>query len=486
MANPWEKYQAPKEAPPEAPAKAAAPWEKYGSTEKKQPGILSRAADKVESWWAAPARSAIMAAQSGENPFTAFNKQFNADPRTAPSDFDVAKKAGLGTDKRLLMTADQQREFDERNNPGRAMSMKQVGMKHDDLYSSSPAEIGAAALGLVNDPLNALPLLGEVKPLAKGATKALSLIDDAVKGGAGKLATSAEKAAVRATGATGVQASKFADDAGRELLDRKLVKFGDTPATVSDRTGKALEKANAQIDSALETLDAKGVKVDAEKIKNTVQEKINALGGDPSKADIARILEGELENVAKAAKVKGAQIPVSEAEQIKRGYNRKAGNWADPEKSQAGKEMYQTYRGAVEDAATAADPSLAQTFKDAKATHGLLAPIQEAAERRALTTQQSPLGGLLDISTAGAGAVGGGPVGAVALPIARRVIAPRMASSWAVTLDNAAGILRKAPELAALEAKDPATFNALVKLAVEKPGLLHPNGGLLKVSGDDR
>jgi hypothetical protein len=484
VANPWEKYQPQKEPAPQA-ADGAKPWDKYSAEAKKEePGLISKGLTKLESWFAAPNRAALSAAQEGQNPLTAWGKQFNADPAAAPTDYDIAKKSGLGTDKKLLFTADQMREMDEKNNPGRAMSMKQVGMKHEDQYSSSPAEIGAAALNLANDPFNALPLLGKIPKVAGGATKALSLVDDAVKGGAGKLGAAAEKAAVRATGATGAQASKFAEDAGRELLDRNLVRFADSPQRVASRTGKALDAANAEIDSALKSLDAKGVKVDAEKISSVLQEKINALRADPSKADVAKILEGELDNVAKAAKAKGApSVPVSEAEQIKRGYNRKAGNWMDPEKGQAGKEMYQTYRRAVEDAATAADPALAGKFKDAKDTYGLLAPIQEAAERRGLTTQQSPLGGLLDISTGGAGAMVGGPVGAVAAPIARRVVAPRLASSWAVTLDSAAGLLRKVPEMAALEAKDPAAFSALVKLAVEKPGLLHP-GGMLKVSGD--
>lgn len=266
-----------------------------------------------------------------------------------------------------------------------------------------------------------------------------------------KLTQLAEKSAVNATGATGKQASEFADNAGRELLDRGIVKFGDSQAKITERAGKAVEGANSQIDAALKKLDAKGVKVDANAVYSKVRDKINTLKSDPSKADIAKILESEIDNLINATDAKdSAKFSLSEAEKIKRGYNRKAGNWADPEKSQTGKEMYQTYRKAVEDAATKADPETAQLFQEGKKSYSLLAPVQEAAERRAATTSQSPAGGLLDVSAIGAGALGGGPAGAVAAPIARRLIAPRLSSSVAVGADKAAQAATSAAEKDAL------------------------------------
>lgn len=284
------------------------------------------------------------------------------------------------------------------------------------------------------------------------------------------LENSAEKNAVKATGATGKQASNFDDGAGRELLDRKIVRFGDTPTDVAARAQKAVEDANGQIDVALKKLDAQGVKVDANDIYDAVRTKINGMKTDPSKADVAKILEGELDNVVNSADAKGAtEVPVSEAEVIKRGYNRKAGNWADPEKSMAGKEMYQTYRNAVEDAATAKDPETAKLFTEGKKAYGTLAPIQEAAERRASTLGQSPYGGLGDISAAAVGMAKGGPIGALLAPVARRLVSPRLASMTAVTADSAAKALRALPDFASLESSNPKAFQAVVSQLVKNP-----------------
>lgn len=273
----------------------------------------------------------------------------------------------------------------------------------------------------------------------------------------GKLKESAEKFAVNATGATGKQAANFADDAGRQLLDRKLVRFGDSQAKIAERAAAAVEEAGKQIDDALKALDKKGIKVDGNHIYAEVQKTINKMRADPSKADIAKMLEGELDNLINATQAKGTTaFGAEEAELIKRGFGRKAGNWADPEKGMVGKEMYQTWRRAVESAAKG-DPAAQLALTKGKEAYGLLAPIQEAAERRAATTSQSPGLGLLDVATAGSGAAAGGPLAAILAPIARRLAGPRMASTLAVTADKAgkalgasAGAAAKAAENAAL------------------------------------
>lgn len=303
-------------------------------------------------------------------------------------------------------------------------------------------------------------LIGAAVPVV---AKAIESGSDAVSNTAGKLKKLAEKSAVNATGATGKEATKFSDNAGRELLDRGIVKFGDSQEKIAGRASAAVEEANKQIDTALSDLENKGVKVDANKIYDSVRKKITELKADPSKADISGILEKELDNLVNATEAKGTtQFGVKEAEEIKRGYGRKAGNWADPEKSMAGKEMYQTYRKGVEDAATAKAPETAKLFEQGKKSYGLLAPIQEAAERRASTTAQSPAGGLADISAALAGFLKGGYVGAVTAAIGRRLVAPRIASSIAITADSAADMLRKIPQLAEVEVKQPAAFQAIV------------------------
>lgn len=303
-------------------------------------------------------------------------------------------------------------------------------------------------------------VIGGAAPLVGAAVRSGS---QAVQTVGDKMKSAGEKFAVNATGATGKQASKFSDDAGRELLDRGVVRFGDSQAKIAERASGAVEQANSAIDEALKKLDARGVTVDGDAIKARIADKIKSLKQDPSQADVVRMLNTELDNVQSALSEGGGNsFGISDAEKIKRGYSRKAGNWADPEKGQAGKEMYQTFRSGVEDAAQAADPDTAKAFEEAKKSYGLLKPIEEAAERRAATTQQHPAGGFLDVTTGVAGASAGGPLGAIAAPIARRVIAPRLASSAAVTFDKAGDLLRKVPQFAELEVKQPAVFQAMV------------------------
>jgi len=339
----------------------------------------------------------------------------------------------------------------------------------------SPVQLKERAINGIKGGAIGLGVQGGAEVIGKAAP---FVSDNARKAGL-YLKKKAEQFAENATGATGKQASEFADDAGRQLLDRKIVRFGDSQEKIAERAGEAVNQANKQIDDALGALEAKGVKVDRNKIYSQVREKINQLKGDESQADIAKLLENELDNVINAAEVGGTDVGISQAEQIKRGFNRKAGNWADPEKGMAGKEMYQTYRGAVEDAAQAADPATAALFEEGKKSYGLLAPIKEAAERRASTTGQSPAGGFLDMTTAAAGLATGGAPGAVAAPIARRVVAPRITSSLAVGADKVSKMLLKSPKFAELAAKNPKAFTALVANFSNKLG----GGEMSKVAG---
>jgi hypothetical protein len=287
---------------------------------------------------------------------------------------------------------------------------------------------------------------------------------------ASALKSLAEKWAVNATGATGKQAANFDDNAGRELLDRGIVKFGNSQEQIAKKAGAAVQQANDDISRALSELEQGGAKVDANKIYSTIRAKIDDIASDPSQADIARQLEGELDNLLKSIEARGGDtnIGINAAEQIKRGYNRKAGNWMDPEKGMVGKEMYQTFRKEVEDTAAKANPELSSLFEKGKKSFGLLRPIEEAAERRAATTSQSPPGGLLDMASSVAGQAAGDPSG-VLLPIARRLAGPRISSSVAVGADKAADFLRRVPTFANLELKNPAAFQAMVNNLVNRP-----------------
>lgn len=301
---------------------------------------------------------------------------------------------------------------------------------------------------------------------AGGAAAGYGIMSQADKAKAylgNKFKSLAEKSAVNATGATGKQASEFADDAGRELLDRKIVRFGDSQAGIAKRAGQAVDAANQQIDNALTSLEKNGVNVDENQIYNQLRSKIADLKKDSATIDTANALEKELDNLITARDARGWQDPgVLAAEQTKRGFNRKAGNWADPEKSQVGKEMYQTWRHAVEDTARNADPKTAALFEEGKKSYGLLAPIQEAAERRAMTTSQSPVGGFLDVTSSMAGGAAAGKEGAFLMPLARRMISPRISSSVAVGADEISKYLMQSQRFSALANKNPAAFQALV------------------------
>jgi hypothetical protein len=117
----------------------------------------------------------------------------------------------------------------------------------------------------------------------------------------------------------------------------------------------------------------------------------------------------------------------------------------DPEKGQAGKAAYGAYKSAVEDVAQS-QPVLADKFTLAKQTYGMLEPVIDAAEKRALQLQQSPIGGLLDTTSMIGGQMAGDITGGVAATAARKLISPRVASSAAVTMDMMSKILKAAPE----------------------------------------
>lgn len=395
---------------------------------------LQRSSKALNSVTLAPVESAIYAAQNGQNPFKAYGHQFANTNEDAPTGADIAAKAGFSTDnsnRNVYM-----------NNPQGGAPIQQP------LKGRSNADMIGFGIDQAANPLN------YAGPVLEGAGKVIAPIADAASGA---LKGFAEDAAVNATGATGKQASTFAPTAGRELLDRGIVKFGNSQKQIAQKAADAVDQANVQIDQSLKALQAKGVTVDSNTVYNTVRDTINKMKADPSKADIANKLEGELNNLVAASEARGTtKIPIQDAEAIKRGYGAKAGNWADPDASQAGKAMYQTFRGAVEDAGQAADPATTQAFQEGKQTYGLLTPIQEAAARRAMTANQHQAGGFLDIAGTLAGDAVGGPAMAIAAPIARRVIAPRIGSSVAVAADQAGNLLKNAPEVLSHPAAAPA------------------------------
>ena len=288
-----------------------------------------------------------------------------------------------------------------------------------------------------------------------------------------KLKRTAEQLAENATGATRVQAEKYSDDAGRYLLDEGIVKFGNNAEDIANNANTAIKASEDALEKSLKTLDAQGVSVAIDDVQARINSQISQLKKDPANAPVIKKLENILNDIDSAriysdkATPAGEEILLSTAEKTKRGFNKVAKNWQDPEQGQAGKIAYRAYRDAVEDAAQAADPALAGQFKEAKNTFGKLSPIADAAEKRTKQLNQNPIGGLLDVASVTTGAVSsddpltGGLAGLTAA-YGRRKLAPRLSASAAVTFDKIAKQLMSNPQIAAQAAKAPEAFRAMV------------------------
>lgn len=311
--------------------------------------------------------------------------------------------------------------------PGGALAKNVAFGGIDALGQSNADNVADLALDAEKGVLTSL-VLGKAAPLvAKG-----------IKSTPAFLRKEAGKFAENATGATAVQAEKFAEGAGNELLDRGLIKAGDTAENIAKRTRVEMNKANTIIDQSLKKLDEGGATVSVDKVIERLQKKVSELKRDASQAGLVKKINSVIEDIVNTGE---KEIPLSLAEQTKRGFRKASGNWMDPQAGQAGKQAYLGYMDEVEKAAMDANPQLAGAFEEGKKTYGLLAPIQEAAERRAMQLNQSPMGGLGDIASVAAG--GGGPAG-VLTAAGRRTIAPRISSTMAVgtnLLSKGAGMI---------------------------------------------
>ena len=282
------------------------------------------------------------------------------------------------------------------------------------------------------------------KALSAGASKAMPYIKKATNAAGDFLQSGAEKLAVKATGATGRQAENFAPNAGRDLLDSGLVKFGDDAAKIAERVGARADQAGKAINSSLLELEEKGVTASVDRVINKLQAQVDELSTTPGNEKIINQLTKEIENLYARGE---STVGINVAEQAKRNFQSATNYFSDEAEKKATGRLATSFKDEVERVAMEADPTLAKKFMDEKKAYGLLKPIQDASEKRASTLNQSPFGGLLDMATSGAGGTVGGGVGAIVAPIARRQIANRAASTGAVISDNIGKYVKSSPHL---------------------------------------
>lgn len=430
-------------------------------------GLLTRITDKIDSYTGVPTREAISSLIETKSPLAAgraFRDSFGESPSEAITAHDLRKKAGIPDYSIKEVIDAPQALAQELWAKGADVVSPELGSKIrsipkvpsvTDVIPKAIGDISAsdAAVGLGADWSNAIPvgLLGKAVGKIPGAARTEKAIAAAIGKGGQKLARGAEKLAENATGATAVQAEKFSDNAGRELLDRGLVSWGDTPGKIAKKSESEIAKSTGVLDDSLKKLDASGPSgIRREDIVSDIDKEIAALKSDPSQADVVKKLERIKGDIAAGPE----ELGFAQAERTKRGYQGKS-NYNKPITTQASKKTARIYQKKVEDAAVLRNPEIAKEFTDAKKSYGLLAPVLEASTRRAEQLKQSPIGGLLDTASVVGGIASGNPEEGIGLALARRFGAPRLGSTGAKSLDTASkGLL-------ALEKKVPGTLKSL-------------------------
>lgn len=269
--------------------------------------------------------------------------------------------------------------------------------------------------------------------------EALPYVGKSLKGLGGKFTNKAEKLAESATGATGKQSEKFAETAGRELLDQGVVKAFYSPEKIAGKAGKQLQAAYDEIDGSLKALDDAGAFVSRDEIVSALQKEAEKLPKGPSSAAARKRFTSEIEETASGPE----KYSLQEAELEKRTYQHDSNYEQEEKVKDIKRKVARAWRDVVEEKATAIDPKLAETFKVGKQRFAIFSPIEAAAAKRASQLNQSPYGGLLDMASIASGVGGalasqvpGSALYGVGLAALRRGLAPRAASTAAVAFDK--------------------------------------------------
>ncbi len=255
---------------------------------------------------------------------------------------------------------------------------------------------------------------------------------------------------LKSTGLTGKAISKLDPDTAEYMFKNKIGGMFSGPGDIAEKASASIEQSGQRIGDVLEN-KLSGATVDRNDIIATIDSEISKLSNNEGEDELVNKLTNIRNGIAAKAD-KNPVIPIGEAENIKRSFQSKV-NWnsPDPDKisNNANTSVSDTYRQAVEDSATKANPEVAADFKADKENYRILSPVAKGSKARADQLNQSPHGGLLDTSAAATGALLGHAPGAVLAPIARRALSPRLASFEAHTARGAswlADLVSKYPE----------------------------------------
>jgi len=219
-----------------------------------EPGLLQSAIRAYDSYASAPIRKGIGALQDGKGLGAAVGEawdQAGEDPSLAPSGEQIARREGFNDQRKTLRTAEEQRRFDELNNPGLAASHRRMGHVGKDVESFSPAEVAGFGIETAADVTNLIPAAG----MAKRAVKAgVGVTDVALRAGGKVIAKGgalAEKGGMKAlSGAFGVdeaQARRYLQNHER-LKD--VVDTRSAISTIKDDMDSTLQPLRERVGSA--------------------------------------------------------------------------------------------------------------------------------------------------------------------------------------------------------------------------------------------
>lgn len=303
---PWETGQT-KTGAPLTFKVGEAPWEvQQQPAPAEESGVLDAVMaglKKIDSYTGAPTRSALSAIQNDKSPIEAFGSQFGQNPDLAPTGKQIAEKAGVSGETRIVRTADEQQKFDQLHNPGWAASMKQVGAKYAPV-TVTPSEAAGLGIDIAADWTNLIPVVGQAKEALAGT-----------KMGARAIATG-EKIAAKAAESAASGAKTFGKRAVSVLFGpdmQSIERYIQRAEHV--KNAKSVEEIKNSIDSTMQGLfdhveKAKLTKEEAKEalqmVKTTIKDTIRDANYEfrVDKADVNETFKAANQNLENAYKGK--------------------------------------------------------------------------------------------------------------------------------------------------------------------------------------